>query len=92
MDDDKGTSVILIQSEKGKEVWEELKPNILFKEVSLEQASRQNPSMISSSNQHSFRRTVLKDLHEGRFKKVSMLLSSPITKLRGNRTLDNRTV
>ena len=31
MDDDKGTSVILIQSEKGKEVWEELKPNIRYK-------------------------------------------------------------
>lgn len=65
MDDNKGTSVVLIQSEKGQALWNEISGKIKFKEVSLEQASRQNPSMLVPSKANSKREEVLKQIREG---------------------------
>lgn len=65
MDDNKGTSVVLIQTEKGQALWNEISGKIKFKEVSLEQASWQNPSMLVPSKANSKREEVLKQIREG---------------------------
>lgn len=49
MDDNKGTSVLLVQSDKGAKLLAQIEKNLRVKEVTLEQASQQNPSMIVSS-------------------------------------------
>ena len=49
MDDNKGTSIVLVQSENGKNIFKEIKSNLIYKEVTLEQASQQNSSMLVSS-------------------------------------------
>lgn len=59
MDDNKGTSVILVQSEKGQSLWKEISNKIKFKEVSLEQASQQNPSMLVASKANPKRDVVM---------------------------------
>ena len=48
MDDDKGTSLVIINSEKGKQIFEQIKDKIMYKEVDFEEAIRYNPSMTSS--------------------------------------------
>lgn len=65
MDDNKGTSVVLLQSEKGKKLWEEIKDKIKYKQVTLEQASQYNPSMLVASKAKPNRDEVLKRIGMG---------------------------
>lgn len=48
MDDDKGTSLVIINSEKGRQIFEQIKDKIIYKEVDFEKAIQYNPSMIKS--------------------------------------------
>lgn len=48
MDDDKGTSLVVIHSEKGQRIFEKIKKNLTYKETDLEQAIIYNKSMIKS--------------------------------------------
>ena len=48
MDDDKGTSLVIINSEKGKKIFEQIKDKINYKQVDFEEAIRYNPSMTTS--------------------------------------------
>lgn len=46
LDDDKGLSMLLINSKKGVNVFEEISPNIKFKTVESQDAVKNNPSII----------------------------------------------
>ena len=48
MDDDKGTSLVIVNSEKGKQIFEQIKDKIIYKQVDFEEAIRYNPSMTKS--------------------------------------------
>lgn len=65
MDDNKGTSVVLLQSEKGKMLWEEIKTRIKYKQVTLEQASLYNQSMLVASKAKENREDVLEQIRMG---------------------------
>lgn len=49
MDDNQGTSLVLIHSEKGKNLFESIRNQIDVEEAFLEKAIQYNPSMISSA-------------------------------------------
>lgn len=49
MDDDKGTSVVIIRSKKGKQLFDKIKNNICYLEENFTDASMYNPSMILPS-------------------------------------------
>ena len=67
MDDNKGTSVVLIQTIAGKQIWDAIKSDLRYQEVSLEEASRQNPSMIKSSMSQVKRDAVLNAIRDKGF-------------------------
>lgn len=46
MDDDKGTSLLFLHSEKGRRLFEQIRPSIRCREVDGEQAVLGNPSML----------------------------------------------
>lgn len=46
--DNKGTSLVFINSKKGKEIFENIKQDIEYKEVNIEEASKYNPSSYKS--------------------------------------------
>ncbi len=48
MDDNKGTSLVIVNSNKGRELFEKIKDKITYKEVNFEEAIRYNPSMTKS--------------------------------------------
>ncbi len=73
MDDNKGTSVILIQSEKGRTLWESINENIVCKEVALEDASVQNPSMLVASKANANRDKALRLISEGKIDECNQL-------------------
>ena len=50
MNDDKGTSLVIINSDKGKELFELIKDNLKYIETNLDETIKYNPSMVKSVN------------------------------------------
>ena len=48
MDDDRGTSLLLVHTEKGKQYLQSIRERITLKEMSLEDASKFNPAILRS--------------------------------------------
>ena len=81
MDDNKGTSVVLIQSQKGAVLFDRIKNHCVTQPVSLEETSTQNPSMLKSSPSNADRESVLKLVREGDFEQCQKLFQSSQTSL-----------
>jgi len=62
MDDDKGTSLIFVHSEKGKELLTRIRDNIVLKEVDINKAVAYNPSAIRSAEKNPNREKFLEEL------------------------------
>ncbi len=66
MDDNKGTSVILIHTPGGEKLWRDIEPKIKSKKVTLEQASRQNQSMLKASKANTNSKLALCKIKDGK--------------------------
>lgn len=62
MDDNKGTSLVIINSEKGQGLLEKIKPNMIIKEVKLDNALIYNQSMIESAKMDKNREKFFRNL------------------------------
>ena len=69
IDDNKGTSAVLIHTTKGKRIWNCIMDRIVYKEVTKEQISRQNPSIIDSSIVDHNRNVILKSIYQNGYEK-----------------------
>lgn len=67
MDDNKGTSLIMLHSDKSKDLITNISDKIVLKEVSLEDASRENPAILYSSKEKYEREKVLDNICNGNF-------------------------
>lgn len=65
LDDDRGISLVLVHSEKARRLWNSIENRLTFKEVSLDQASQQNPSLLHPSAAKENRLAVLKAIRIG---------------------------
>lgn len=65
MDDDKGTSVVLIHSQKGKELFDSCKNEMLFKEAEVDQILPPHADSRKSVAIHSRRSKFFKELNAG---------------------------
>lgn len=59
-DDNKGTSVVFVHIEKGRQILNELQDQIDSLQVSLENAYKENVSMVNSSKPHEARDEFIK--------------------------------
>lgn len=82
MDDDKGTSVVLVQSDRGRTLWNAIAPRLAFKKVTLEQASRENGSMLHSSAVSPRRDEILERIRHGDIGSCVDLFLKPVPSLR----------
>ena len=71
MDDNKGTSLIILNSSKGNELFEKIKQNIKYKEVNLDEALKYNIGMMHSVNKNGKRENFFIDLDNLEFDKLS---------------------
>jgi coenzyme F420-reducing hydrogenase beta subunit len=79
MDDDKGTSLIFINSDKGKEIFEKIKDKMEYKQVDIEQAIRYNSAAVKSDKYHPKREDFFKELGRTPFDKlVKKYCSDPL--------------
>lgn len=62
MNDNKGTSLVIINSKKGNQLFEKIEQNTICKEEDFEEAVKYNPSMISSVKMHKNRENFFKGL------------------------------
>ena len=67
MDDDKGTSAVLLHSEKGEYYWEAVKERVCWKEVPAELVGKGNPSLLYSSHPKTERNAVLETIRTSGF-------------------------
>ena len=77
MDDDKGTSVVLIHSDKGRRLFSRLEDRLVMKTVTFKEASRQNPCMVRPSPAKANRDEVLRMIREGRIMELESLFPKP---------------
>lgn len=66
MDDNKGTSVVLVQSNQGAKLFSQIEDQLVLKAVSLEDASQQNQAMLKSFPSSEGRQEALAVMREGR--------------------------
>lgn len=77
MDDDKGTSLVLVQSEKGQELFDSLSPRLIARPVTLKDAGVQNPSLIRTSPASPLRGQVVPLALTGDFSACARLIAPP---------------
>ena len=67
MDDNNGTSAILIHTDKGAAYWDRIKTRVCTKQVSLDSFSHENPSVLYSSKQRNERTEILETIRKEGF-------------------------
>ena len=65
--DEKGTSTVLINSKKGKEIFEQIKDKMVFFKMNIEDVIKYNSSICKSANYNSARKEFFKDLENKDF-------------------------
>ena len=75
MDDDKGTSLVIVNSTKGEELFNDIQRNIKFEKVSLDEAIKYNPNMIKSSKKNKNSEKYFKKVQKSNFEKLSLKLT-----------------
>lgn len=68
--DDKGVSVVFIQSEKGKSLFEQISQSLWIQEISLDSALASNSAMTKSVYEHNFRDYFFKNLGKQNFERL----------------------
>lgn len=71
MDDDKGTSLLLVHSAKGEQLFEQVSKGITEKEVPLEVVERYNSAVSSSASCHKNRNQFLKSVQKNSVEKMA---------------------
>ena len=70
MFDDKGTSLVIVNNEKGKELFKEIQNEVVKEEVNLNEAIKYNPSMITSSKPDKNREEFFENLEKMDFNEL----------------------
>lgn len=75
LDDDKGTSLVLVQSCKGRDLFDALSSQLIVKPVTLTQASAQNPSLLRVSSASPLRSQIMSLALAGDFSACARLIA-----------------
>lgn len=74
MDDNKGTSVVLVHSSHGQELLQSISNRLKLKPVTLEEASRQNSALIKAFPSHERRQEILSIIGNGQFSELAQTI------------------
>lgn len=79
MDDDRGTSLVLVNTNRGASVFDEIAPYIVYRESDFADAVRVNPALVRSPVLNPHRNKFFRRVRRGRFDSVvSALLTRPL--------------
>jgi len=71
MDDDKGTSVVLVNTEKGHEIFNKIKSNLVYIESDIKNIELYNKSISKSAVKNKYRDKVFKTINIDNFSRIS---------------------
>lgn len=69
LDDDKGTSLVLVNSNKGEEIFKELATKIIMKKTNLDYAVEKNPCIVKSVQANAERNMFFKNINTNNIEK-----------------------
>ena len=93
MDDNKGTSAILVQSQRGAEMLQSIADYLVLKPVTPEEISRQNGAMLKASPSHAKRNQALALIRAGEIQKCeSWFMPAEVSTMQRIRRLAIRVV
>ena len=78
MNDGMGTSLVLIRTEKGKDIFEKISGSMRLKEVSYEDGVRGNPAEYKSCDRPAQRNTFFDDMQSMSFEELEQKYAAPI--------------
>lgn len=76
-DDNKGTSIVLVHSEKGRKILQQLEDRMDCLEVDIDEAYKENMSLVKSSETHEKREEFLEKVNILNFEKLILEYLSP---------------
>ena len=88
MDDNKGTSLVLTHDAKGESLLKKIAGHVKLKQVTLEQTSKENLSLLQSSVHRPSRNKVLKKIESENFQAHSFKKNSPSRNETGMESLE----
>ena len=71
MDNDKGISLVIVNSQKGKNLFKNIQDNITFQETNLDEAIKYNSAAVKSVNKPKGRESFIKHVEKNGFYKAS---------------------
>ncbi len=77
MDDDRGTSLLLIHSQKGAEMFEKMKAGLKYAKVPLDKALKENPRMLTSVPYNQEKEKFFGELEQLSFPKLAKKYAPP---------------
>ena len=75
MDDNRGTSVVLVQTEKGALLLSEAESDMILKTVNLDEVSKQNAALLESHGENEDREIALRLIRRGRMASIEKLFA-----------------
>ena len=78
MNDGKGTSLVLLRTDKGRKIFEKIRNELRLKEVSYEDGVRSNPAEYRSCRKPPQRDTFFQDMHYMSFDELEKRYAAPI--------------
>ena len=76
MDDNKGTSLVIVHNQKGSSAIADIKERTNIKPMSKDEALRENPSIVVSANHNENRNMIIDKIKSGQFDVLEKILSS----------------
>lgn len=70
INDDKGLSLVIINSEKGEKLFKSIRNELIYEKINLNEALKYNPSMTNSVKMNNKREVFLKNVNEKNFEKL----------------------
>lgn len=70
LNDDKGTSLVIINSKDGQDLFEKVKENLIYKVVDFEEAIKYNPNMTKSAKIQNKRKSFFNNLEDNDLKNL----------------------
>ena len=64
MDNSKGISLCLVNTERGRRIWDEVKENCEYRESNVEDAAKYNGNLVHSSKPHEYRKTIYEKIRK----------------------------
>ena len=77
IDDNKGTSAVVIQTQKGESIFKKIREHLMLKEVLLEDISRQNPAILMSSKCNEKKQDILTIIETEDFENCTKYMGIP---------------